>query len=177
MRNSFGSTLALGLVLLGAVAADAYGEPTPGPPAAVKAVTDCRTIADATERLACYDKTVAAMAEAEDKGDLVSVDRAQRRLLRHQAFGFTLPSLSIFDRGENAEDVNRVEEVLAYASQDAQGRWTLHMQNGAVWRQIDDEFLSGRPRQGAKIVIRRAAIGSFMLSVDGQPGIRVHRDN
>ena len=50
------------------------------------------------------------------------------------------------------------------------------MQDGAVWRQIDDEFLSRAPHAGSAIVIRRAMLGSYMLSVDGQPGVRAHRD-
>jgi hypothetical protein len=45
-----------------------------------------------------------------------------------------------------------------------------------VWRQIDDEFLSRSPHPGSAIVIRKAMLGSYMLSVDGQPGVRAHRD-
>jgi hypothetical protein len=51
------------------------------------------------------------------------------------------------------------------------------MQDGAVWRQIDDEFLSRDPHPGSAVVIRKAMMGSFMLSVDKQPGVRAHRDN
>ena len=68
--------------------------------------------------------------------------------------------------------------MLASASQDAEGKLDLpHAVDGAVWRsQIDEEFLSRRPHEGSKIVITRAMMGSFMLRVDGQPGVRVHRD-
>jgi hypothetical protein len=151
------------------------------PPAAerarsVQAVYDCRKITDDTQRLACYDAAVAAMTEAEKTGDLVSLDRSQRQTVRKQAFGFALPSLDFLNRGESAEALNRDDEVLASASQDAEGKWTFRMQSGAVWRQIDDEFLSRRPHEGSKIEITRAMMGSFMLRVDGQPGVRVHRD-
>ena len=176
MRAERISGMALGLTLAAATAAVA-AEPPSSPAPAIAAVADCRKIDDGAQRLACYDKTVAAMVEAENKGDLISLDREQRRAVRRQAFGFALPAFTLFDRGERPEDLNRVEDVLAWASQDAAGRWTLRMQSGAVWRQIDDEFLSRRPRPGSKIAIHRAMIGSFMLSVDGQPGIRVHRDN
>ncbi len=144
---------------------------------AVQAVIDCKAIADDARRLACYDTAVAAMASAEQSGDLVSLDRQQRQQVRRQAFGFTLPSLSMFDVGEKGEGVNKIDEVVASASQDAYGKWTLRMQDGAVWRQIDDEMLSRRPKSGSNVVIQRGAIGSFMAIVDGQPGIRVHRDN
>ena len=53
----------------------------------VQSVLDCRKIDDAAARLACYDKAVAGVEQAEASGDLVTVDRAQRRAARHQAFG------------------------------------------------------------------------------------------
>jgi hypothetical protein len=144
---------------------------------AVQALVDCRKLEDGAARLACYDSAVAALTAAEDKGDLVSLDREQRRTVRRQAFGFSMPSLAIFDTGEKPEALNKIDYVLAAAGQDAQGKWTFRMQDGAVWRQIDDNELSRPPRPGSKIVVSRAVLGSYMLSVDGQPGVRAHRDN
>ena len=165
-------------VALGALASSGAVAATPPARApAVQAVADCRSLADDAQRLACYDKTVSAMAEAEDKGDLVSIDREQRRTVRRQAFGFALPSLAIFDRGEKPDEINQVTETIAAAFHNADGKWVLHMQDGAVWRQIDD-FEPGRsPHAGSTAVIKRALLGSFFMDIDGQPGIRVHRDN
>jgi hypothetical protein len=143
----------------------------------VKAVLDCRAIEDNSQRLACYDAAAAKLDEAGKTGDLVSLDREQRKAVRKQAFGFTMPSIKLFETGEKGDDADKIDEVLASARQDAQGRWTFVMQDGAIWRQIDDEFLSRNPHAGSAIVIKRAAIGSYMLSVDRQPGVRVHRDN
>jgi len=141
----------------------------------VQAVVDCRKIEDSAQRLACYDAAVEVMSRAQTSGDLVTLDRKQRQAVRRQAFGFTLPTLSMFDTGEKAVDT--VDETLASAHQTTGGRWVFQMQDGAVWRQIDDEWLSRRPHPGSAIVIKRAALGSFMLTVDGQPGVRVHRDD
>jgi hypothetical protein len=152
-------------------------KPAPTVAPAVQAVVDCRRIDDSAQRLACYDTATDALTKAQTSGDLVTLDRAQRRAVRKQAFGFTLPSLAMFDVGEKSEEANSVDETLASARQDAQGKWIMVMQDGAVWRQIDDEFLSRDPHPGSAIVISRAAIGSYMLSVDKQPGIRAHRDN
>jgi hypothetical protein len=169
--------VAFGVVSLTALACgDALAaKPAPGRAPAVQAVVDCRKIDDSAQRLACYDGAVAAMEQAETSGDLVTIDREQRRAVRRQAFGFVLPALSMFDTGEKAMD--SISETLASARQDGQGKWTFVMQDGAIWRQIDDEFLSRDPHSGSAIEIKRALIGSFMLSVDGQPGVRVHRDN
>jgi hypothetical protein len=165
---------ALASVATPALAAKPHA-PTTAP--AVQAVVDCRGIADSAQRLACYDAAADALTKAQSSGDLVTLDRQQRQTVRRQAFGFTLPSLAMFDVGEKGEGVDTLDETLASARQDAQGRWTFVMQDGAVWRQIDDEFLSRTPHAGSAVAIKRAVLGSFMLSVDKQPGVRVHRDN
>ena len=155
-------------------AVGAASKPAPTNAPVVQAVVDCRKIEDSAQRLACYDASVDALTAAQRSGDLVTLDRRQRQAVRKQAFGFVLPALSMFDTGE--KEVDSIDETLASASQGVGGRWVFRMEDGAVWRQIDEEFLSRRPHEGSKIVITRAMMGSFMLRVDGQPGVRVHRD-
>ncbi len=163
------------LAAVGALsAAAAAPKPAPTNAPVVQAVVDCRKIEDGAQRLACYDAAVEALTSAQRSGDLVTLDRKQRQAVRKQAFGFTLPTLAMFDTGE--KEVDRIDETLASASEGAEGKWIFRMQDGAVWRQIDDEFLSRRPHPGSTIVIRKAMLGSYMLSVDGQPGVRAHRD-
>jgi hypothetical protein len=156
-------------------AAGAAPKPAPTNAPVVQAVVDCRKIEDSAQRLACYDASVDSLTKAQQSGDLVTLDRKQRQAVRKQAFGFTLPTLSMFDTGE--KEVDAIDETLASASEGIGGRWVFRMEDGAVWRQIDDEFLSRRPHPGSAIVIRKAMLGSYMLSVDGQPGVRAHRDD
>jgi hypothetical protein len=96
-------------------------KPPPTTAPAVQAVVDCRRIEDSIQRLACYDAATDALTKAAASGDLVTLDRQQRRSVRKQAFGFTLPALAMFDAGEKAED--SIDETLASARQDAQGKW------------------------------------------------------
>jgi hypothetical protein len=173
IRNILGGVLLM--FVAGGPAMAAKPAPTTAP--AVQAVVDCRKVEDSVQRLACYDAATDALTKATATGDLVTLDRQQRRSVRKQAFGFTLPALAMFDIGEKGETVNSIDEILASARQDAQGKWTFVMQDGAVWRQIDDEFLSRDPHPGSAVVISKASLGSFMLSVDKQPGVRAHRDN
>ncbi len=142
----------------------------------VQAVLDCRKIEDGTARLACYDKAVAGVEQAEASGDLVTVDRAQRRAARHQAFGLYLPTLSFLDRGEKPEEVDRMTVTIDGASQSAYGKWTIRLDDGAVWRQIDDNPVDPPPHHGSTAVIRRGVLGSFTMKIDGQSAIKVHRD-
>lgn len=163
-------------IVIAAIIAGAAA-PAPSRAPAVQTVLDCQKIGDGAQRLACFDSAVAAMARAETSGDLVTVDRAQRRAARHQAFGLTLPSLAFLDRGEKPEEVNRIEAKVAAASRDPAGRWLIQLDDGAIWRQIDDTNLYPAPRAGSLANIRRAALGSYFMSFQGRQEIRVHRDN
>ena len=98
--------------------------------------------------------------------------------MRRQAFGFALPSLDLLEHGAaKPEALDHVDETLATAWHAADGKWVFRMQDGEVWRQTDDYDLSREPHPGSAIVIKNAMLGSFMMKVDGQPEIRVHRDN
>ena len=148
----------------------------PSRPLAIQHVIDCRKLTENAARLSCFDAAVAAMDQAEASGDLVSLDRAQRRAARRQAFGLPLPTLSFLDRGERPEEADRVVANIASASEDPYGKWTLKLDDGAVWRQIDDTTLDNPPHPGSTVEIRRGALGSFRLKVDGQFPFKAHRD-
>ncbi len=155
-----------------ALAAEA---PTVAP--VVQSVLDCRKVPEADARLACFDKAAAGLEASQANGDLVTLDRQQRRTVRRQAFGLTLPSLAMFDRGEKPEDIDRATFKVVSAYRNGDGKWVMRMDDGATWRQIDDNELFREPHAGSTADIRKAALGSFFLKVDGQPAIRAHRDN
>jgi hypothetical protein len=151
-------------------------EPSPSKRAAVlQGLLDCKTKSDNTERLACYDAAAAAVDQAEAKGDIVVVDREQARTVRRQAFGFTMPSISLFERGEKPEQIDRVSGVVASAKMDGSGKWVIKLEDGAVWNQIDVTVVPRDPRPGMPVTVRSATMGSYLLSVAGQPAFRAHR--
>jgi hypothetical protein len=137
---------------------------------------DCRKVEDAAARLACYDAAAGAMDEAEAKGDVVVVDREQARTVRRQGFGFNLPSLSLFERGEKADEVEKLQLKVVAARQDGYGKWTVVLEGDQVWRQIDTGDFSLRPKPGMVATIRRAMLGSYIMSIGGRAGVRMHRD-
>jgi len=146
-----------------------------GKAAAFQAVLDCRGVADNAARLACYDAAAGGMSEAETKGDIVVIDRAQASAAHREAFGLHVPSLSFVTRALKPEEVDRVEGVVDTAHADRDGRWTMKLQDGAVWRQISGDLARG-PHSGSKVAVRKGSLGSFLMNVDGQPSIKVHRD-
>jgi hypothetical protein len=163
----------LGLATLGGMA---LAEPrTEGRAAIVQKLVDCRKLTDDSARLACYDQATAAFDQAEAKGDVVVIDRDQARKVRRQAFGFTLPSISIFAKGESQEEVDTSDGVVATARQDGAGHWVVKLEDGAVWAQVDSNELFKTPKAGMPVKIRKAALGSYLMDIGNQRAFRAHR--
>ena len=174
----------LSLVLAGSalVSAPAHAqerdrEAPPARPESFEALIRCRAIAEDVARLACFDQAAAAMQTAQERRELVVVDRQLVRAGRRRLFGLALPRLPIFGGGDDEDEdtVRTVEGVVASASQDGLGRWNVVLQDGAVWTQIDNNTLALRPRPGQRVVINRGAMGSFMMRINNQPGVRARR--
>jgi hypothetical protein len=161
-------------------AAVAIGGAAPKPvasPAVVQNLLDCRKLTDGAERLACYDKAAAAVASATTSGDLVALDREQRRAARRQAFGFILPSLSFLERGEKVEEANHISAIAANAGLNPLGEWVITLDDGAVWRQIEPIELGRRPHKGSKVVITKGVLGAFFMTIDGEGAGKAKRES
>jgi hypothetical protein len=155
-------------------------------PGVLDQVYACRNITDEAQRLACYDGAVGQLQEAQNTGNLVAVDRGQAQEMDREAFGFSLPSLSrIFGGGGGGnqsaastprfERVDNIQMTIASVTHRRNMPSTFHMSNGQVWVQIDDE-VARNVREGGSVTIRRASLGSYLMSVDaGGPAIRVRR--
>jgi hypothetical protein len=167
------------LLLAAAPAALAAQREAPAPRAELfEALVRCRTIAEAAARLQCFDRATANLEAAAARRDIVVVDRAQVREGRRRLFGLALPRIPIFGDDQDEADEERIttiESVVAGASQNANGQWVVTLRDGGVWAQIDGYTLAVAPRPGHRIVINRAAMGSFMMRVNNQPGLRARR--
>lgn len=142
-------------------------------------VVDCRAVADNTQRLACYDAQVARLDEAAIRKEVVVVDQAEVRKTRKGLFGLNIGSLGIFGGGDedgDEEGVNQIESTVSAARQDPSGRWIIIIADGAKWVQIDTASIR-TPKPGQTIRIRKASLGSYFANVNGQPAIRMMRQN
>ncbi len=170
-------SLASGVVCAGPAEA-APARPTEG-------VYQCAAIADDTARLACYDKAVADLQTAETAGKVRTVDVATIEKLERESFGFSLPSLSqVFGRSEDAgkpltQEVDEVTLPIASISVNRVTRKAqITLENGQVWEQIDSEEISrSKIRKAKEATIRKAALGSYLMTIGGGTGIRVRRVN
>lgn len=153
--------------------------PPPERSSLLAALAECRALGDAATRLACFDRTADALDTAERQGDLVVVERQQIREARRQLFGFSAPALpSIFSHGGEADgeaDVESVETTLLGAGQDREGKWTFRLADGSEWRQIDSAPVRFTNRAGTEVRVRRAALGSFLLTAGKSRAVRVKR--
>ena len=136
---------------------------------------DCRKLADNTARLACYDSAASALDQAEAKGDIVVVNREQARKVRRQAFGFSMPSISLFERGEKPEEVAQASDKIASVRKLLSGKWEFRLESGAIWVQVDLTELPLDPKPGQPVKIQKAAMGSYAMTVGNQRSIKVHR--
>jgi hypothetical protein len=169
-------------VALGALVAAPLAAPPPQPAQAegraaeLQRLLDCRKITDGAQRLACFDAASAAFDQAEAKGDIVVVNREQARKVRRQAFGFTLPSMSLFERGEKPEEINTVQAKVAAVRQNGAGKWVIRLEDGATWVQVDNNEINPDPAPGEVAEIRRASLGSYMMILPHHRSFRAHRE-
>ena len=138
-------------------------------------LTACRAVADNAARLACYDAAAAALDGAERQGELVVIDRAAVNETRRQLFGFELPTLPRLFNGDGSDEITSIETTLERASMMGENRWVFRLADGSVWRQIDSEPVRFQNRAGQPVRVRRASLGSFLLTVDGSRAVRVRR--
>lgn len=176
LRPHLAAAAAATLCLAG-TAADAQrqrqGEPRPE---VLSRVVQCRTLTSAEERLACYDREVAAMDAAQTRGELVAMDRQQVRRTRRSLFGLGVPNLGIFgEDNDDEEQASRIESTVRSATQNADGKWIITIEDGARWIQVDTRGLNFPPRPGQPIRIRRASLGSYFANVNNQVAIRMRR--
>lgn len=180
MRHIVTVLAASAALLAGTQTASAKDAPQKQQAEAFRALVTCRDITDSTERLACYDRQVSALDQAEKSGDIVVADRETMRETRRGLFGFRLPSLGIFGNREDKEvapeeDITEITAELGSARQVGYGAWRLTLKDGAVWEQTDAEKLVLDPRPGDMILIKKGALGNFKARVGKQPPIKVRR--
>ena len=172
MRNCW--IVAGGIVAI--VAANATAKPLPdtGTPMQVQSLLACRSVADATQRLACYDRAAQGFAEAVGKKEVVVLDKRRANEARRSLFGFTVPNLGALFGG-GGDEISQIEGVVQNVIENGDGSLTLTLADGSTWSQIDDTPVALPPRRGDKVVVRRGALGAYFVKIGSQPGYKAKR--
>ena len=160
-----------------AIAAPAVAKDREAPPrpSQIQELYNCRDIADPAARLACFDREVGELQAADTKREISFADRETAKKTRRGLFGFSFPKLGgIF--GGDEDEVREIDTVIKSVSMNQSGKYTMTMEDGAVWSQIDTTVLPRQPKPGQKIHIKTATMGSYFASVEGGRSIRMKRD-
>lgn len=166
-------TLFLAAVLL-AGSAGAAPRASTATAAVIDEIIACKAIATDAARLFCYDRAAGKLAEATAKGDVRIIDREDVRETRRSLFGFDLPKLPFFKGDDSAADTPvELDTVLRSAQPAGQGKFRLTMDDGAVW--ATTEPLPRDPKAGAKVHLKRGALGNYFITVGSMRSVRAQR--
>jgi len=165
------------MLLLMATSASVSAQDITPRPRHLEAISACRAITADPARLACFDREAAALLTATQSGQISVVDQADMKAARRSLFGFQLPKLPFFSGDKSADDVpDRIETKIVSAQNLGRGRYRVTLADqGAVWETVDSPMRLSAPRAGDDIVIRKGALGSYFLRIDGQIGVKGRR--
>lgn len=163
-----------GFAMVAASGASAKALPPTAPPAAVQSLLSCRSIADSTLRLACYDKAAQGFAEAVTKREVVVIDKARANEARRSLFGFSIPNFGAL-LGGGGDEINQIQSTVQGAVENGDGSFTITLADGSTWMQTDSTPVALPPRRGDKVVVKRGTLGSYFLKLGSQPGFKAKR--
>ncbi|HVF37568.1 MAG TPA: hypothetical protein VNA29_06455 [Sphingomicrobium sp.] len=149
-------------------------DPPPSP--LMKELEGCRSIADASKRLACFDRVSGTLVGAAAKGDVVLVDRGQMRQARRSLFGFSLPKLPFFDGDKSGEDQSdELQSTITSLRSLPYGKYQFRIADGNALWETTEASSAVTPRNGDKVLIKRGALGSYIVKFSGSRAVKAKR--
>lgn len=180
-HTKFAALLALSCIsFIGSAPATAKDKAKDGaiaaPPAIYTELVACKNIAEAEQRLACFDTKVAALETAQTNNELVIADRTQVREARRSLFGLSLPRIKLFGANdEKAVTVDQIETEIVSTRKLRSGKLLFKLEDGALWQQTEVKSTMRTPKVGDSIMIKHGALGSFVAKVNGGRPFKVKR--
>ncbi|WP_326524779.1 hypothetical protein [Sphingomonas sp.] len=149
---------------------------TPGSPL-IAELERCLTIREDAGRLACTDVAARRLVDASKRKEVVVVDREEVKKTRRSLFGFQLPRIGLFGRDgpDDGQEVDRIEAPIARVTPVGYSKVTFTLDDGARWTTTDAWASAILPKPGAILIIKRGAMGSYMVSVKGAKAVRAMR--
>ncbi|RVU39929.1 hypothetical protein EOE67_08440 [Rheinheimera riviphila] len=144
----------------------------------------CQQISDEEQRLSCFDQIVSQLdnpvqqqavatttvnpvvTTTATKTPVIQPPQATPKQEIAAEFGLKKPR-------PDAE-IEEISSVVKTVAQDLRKKLLITLENGQQWRQLDQEYLN--IQAGDRCVVKRGAIGSFLLGIEGtKKKIRVRR--
>lgn len=152
----------------------------------INIMRECAKIDDPTARLACYDNNIRS-GGFDGRAPMVPGQGAAPQgggapiagggAAGNTPEGFGGESVRTEQRFETpAGQVDEITARVASVRQRQPGIYLVTLEGGAEWMFSESASRSYRPpRQGDSVRLTRAALGSFLMVVDGQQAMRVRR--
>ena len=136
--------------------------------AAIAAETQpCAVVVDPAKRLACYDAAFPPTSGAE------SLESRRERELRD--FGLNqIQRRASMPESQRVEIPDRIEAAVTAVRTLAEGERMVTLDNGQLWM-LTEVTSSGHLVAGDRVVVRKAAVGTFMLVTPGRVALRAKR--
>ena len=129
------------------------------------AILRCRSIADASARLACYDALVVTPTGGSAAKAPVATGAAQPKA-QQAASQPAQAQFGLEDRNANKGAVDAIESTIPGSFEGWSAKSNIRLANGQVW-QISDDTSRAHYIDNPKVRIRRGALGSFYLEIQG----------
>jgi hypothetical protein len=169
--------LTYAVLIAGLCASSAHAtETTVNRPKVYSDIVACRALADAATRLQCYDAASKSLEEATESRQVVLLDQGEVRKTKRSLFGFSLPKIPFFGESdeEQDEEYKQIEGEIEAIQALSNGRYQFAVNDAGTWQTTEGSWLI--LKNGQKFKIKRGAVGSYMLVVNGR-AIRVKRVN
>ncbi|MEP2737004.1 MAG: hypothetical protein ABJP34_12000 [Erythrobacter sp.] len=146
----------------------------------VDRLKSCQTIAEDAARLACFDSAVGSIVTATDSGELQILDEKDVEQTRRNLFGLSLPKLKIFgDSEDDSKEAKKKRELLETTITSVHYSKPTEIffvtTEGATWRISNVPSRLRTVKVGQTVVLKRAAMGSFFIRINGQTGVKGRR--
>lgn len=167
------STILGSLLVVVSLAGQAHAQQPAKVPPQLTAVIACRSQTGDQARLDCYDRAVASLAQASEQGQVVVIDREELRRTRRSLFGFSLPNVPFFrgDKGQE-EEPDFIEAKIRTARPAGYNKWLVVLEDGAVWQTTEPDTRGATPKAGGTVKIKKAALGSYMITFERSRPLR-----
>jgi hypothetical protein len=159
--------------LLPALGGIAVAAAAPAPTVSVSELAHCAAIVAVDQRLACYDslavaKMPPAAAPAAAKSVAPGAAAAATAAAPAAASGFGMSTHT----APTEQATQLVAAHVVSATADRQGNVFAVLDNGQTWTYLDS---TGPPQPGGEVTIRRASLGSYLLTTPSHHTFRAQR--
>ncbi|MBT1449801.1 hypothetical protein KJ365_02830 [Glaciecola sp. XM2] len=168
-----------GLTLL--IAAPIFASPSE------QAIQTCKSIGEASQRLACYDALFQDVAEVLESTPRTPAQETVSAELTQTPEAIEIPEISEqaqieefggghLKKNSPDDELEQISSSIVSITQNNAGRDIVTLANGQRWRAIENHRL--RLREASVVYIKRGAFNSFILQLEGSNrSVRVRRIN